>query len=200
MNAQAFWQAIASYNQSTIIYQCVFMTLIFVGFIFALFQKTTWFPKIALGLANLFIGVVFFLVFGTEPIQYYFAAPLFIATGFLLIYEAIKRKSDIFTKPNKFQWFLLFLFLIYPFVSLLLGNAFPKMVVYIMPCPVISVSIVIYSCYKRKNKLLLILLAIWGITGIKAFFVNAFEDVILLLCGFYCMKILITDKISEIKP
>ena len=193
MNAEAFWEVIASYNQSTIIWQCVFMVLIFAGFILALFQKAVWFSKLALGFTNIFIGIIFFLVFGTEPIQTYFAAPLFITTGFLFIYEAIKRKNNIFSRPNAVQWFLLLLFLIYPVVSIILGNVFPKMVVYIMPCPIISISIVIYSCYRDKNKLLLVLMAIWGLTGIKAFFVNAFEDVILLLCGFYCIKILITE-------
>ena len=169
------------------------MILIVAGFILALFQKAVWFPKIALGLTNVFLSVVYFIVFGTEPIQHFFAAPLFIATGFLFIYEAIKRKNDIFTKPNAIQWLLLILFVLYPVVSFLLGNTFPKMVVYIMPCPVISASIVIYSCYKTKNKLLLALMAIWGITGVKAFFANALEDIILLICGLYCIKILITE-------
>lgn len=64
------------------------------------------------------------------------------------------------------------------------------MVTYIMPCPVISMSIVIYSCYEHKNKILLMLLAIWGITGIKSYFFNVLEDSILLICGIYCIGLL----------
>ena len=33
---------------------------------------------------------------------------------------------------------------------------------------------------------LLILLTRWGLTGIKSFFFNALEDIILLICGLYC--------------
>ncbi len=38
--------------------------------------------------------------------------------------------------------------------------------------------------------MLLTLMTIWGLTGVKAFIVNAYEDVILLICGIYCLGIL----------
>ena len=56
---------------------------------------------------------------------------------------------------------------------------------YIMPCPVASLSIAVYSGYQKKNKLLLALLTIWGLTGIKSLIFNAYEDIILLVCGLY---------------
>ncbi|MGN1180458.1 MAG: DUF6064 family protein [Suilimivivens sp.] len=59
------------------------------------------------------------------------------------------------------QKLLLLFYLFYPFVSILLGNSFPQMVTYIMPCPVISLSIAVYAGYERKNKILLALLIIW---------------------------------------
>ena len=65
---------------------------------------------------------------------------------------------------------LLALYLLYPFVSAFLGNSFPQMVTYIMPCPVVSLSITVYAGYKNKNKLLLALLTLWGLTGIKSVF------------------------------
>ena len=54
-----------------------------------------------------------------------------------------------------------------------------------MPCPVISLSIVVYAGYKRTNKVLLALLTIWGLTGIKSIIFNAYEDTILLIGGLY---------------
>ena len=36
------------------------------------------------------------------------------------------------------------------------------MVTYIMPCPVVNISIVIYACYQRKSRLLPALLTVWG--------------------------------------
>jgi hypothetical protein len=91
------------------------------------------------------------------------------------------------------------MYILYPVISFLLGNKFPKMTTYVMPCPIMSCSIIIYSGYKNKNKLLLILMAIWGLTGVKAFVANAYEDVILLICGIYCIYVLVKNiKIKNI--
>ena len=193
MNTQAFWDVIGNYNQTTLIWQCMILVLIITSLILAYFQKVIWLPKITLGITNLFIGIVFFLFYGTELIQTYFAAPLYIVTGFLFFYEAIKNKSSQFSKFGKVQWILLCLVFIYPIISFLLGRSFPQLTVYIMPCPIISLSIIVYSCYDNKNKLLLLLMTIWGLTGVKAFFVNALEDTILLICGLYCLWILIKE-------
>ncbi len=101
-------------------------------------------------------------------------------------------------KPSTIQNVLLLLYLSYPIVSTLLGNSFPQMVTYIMPCPVISLSIIVYSGYKRKSKILLVLLTIWGLTGIKSILFDAYEDIILLVCGLYGIT-LITKEIKHSK-
>lgn len=200
MEANVFWDIISQYNQNTWIFQVLLFCLFILSFVLAYTKKLYHYPKLALGILNVYIAIVFFLYYGTEPIQIYFALPLYMVIGILFFYEAFKRKNDLFQKPDTVQILLLFLVLFYPFVSLLLGNSFPAMVTYIMPCPVISLSIVIYSCYKYKNKYLLLLMAIWGLTGIKAFFFNALEDIILLICGIYCLFLFIkelqTTKIS----
>ncbi len=103
----------------------------------------------------------------------------------MFLYECIFNKDDMLKKPNRWQIILLSLYIIYPGVSTLLGNYFPQMVTYIMPCPVISISIAVYSGYNRKNKFLLLLLTIWGLTGIKSVAFNVYEDIILLICGIY---------------
>ena len=94
----------------------------------------------------------FFAWYGTEPIQKYFALPLYLVCGGLFIYESWHSKDDVIMKPNVIQKMLLVLYFFYPIVSMLLGNSFPQMVTYIMPCPVISLSIVVYAGYKMKNK------------------------------------------------
>lgn len=88
---------------------------------------------------------------------------------------------------------MLLLYSIYPIISLLLGNSFPQIVIYIMPCPVISLSIVVYAGYKRKSKVLLALLTIWGLTGIKSIIFNAYEDTILLIGGLYGVVLLVRE-------
>nr|WP_320954715.1 DUF6064 family protein [Hungatella effluvii] len=67
------------------------------------------------------------------------------------------------------------------------------MVTYIMPCPIVSVSIAVYSGYHRKNRFLLLLLTIWGLTGIKSLIFSAYEDIILLVAGIYGVSLIFND-------
>lgn len=197
MDTQAFWNVIGTYNQSTWIIQILLFVFIALSIVIARFGKCIWMPKFALGITNLFIGMVFFLFYGTELIQKFFAFPLYIAIGCLFLWEAIKHKTSDFEHFDKWKWMLFCLIMLYPFISMMFGNNYPEMVVYIMPCPVISLSIVIYSCYIHKNRMLLILMTIWGLTGIKAFIVSAYEDIILLACGIYCFGILVKQFKNE---
>lgn len=100
-----------------------------------------------LGVINLFIGIVFFAWYGTEPVQKIFALPLYLLCGMLFLLESWRNKEDVVEKPNGIQAVLLMLYLLYPAVSLLLGNSFPQMVTHIMPCPVISLRIAVYAGY-----------------------------------------------------
>lgn len=194
MDASSFWNVIAQYNIHTIYIQAVLLTFMIVSIIAAYVRQIYYLPKIALGVCCLFIGFVFFLYYGTEPIQHFFAAPLFIACGLLFIYEAKINKADVMQKPNKITSILLVIVLLYPLISYMLGNVYPSTVLLIMPCPIISLCILIYSCYIRRNRLLMVLLIIWGMTGIKSLFFNAYEDLILLICGFYGIYLIIASK------
>ena len=185
MDATAFWKVIGEYNSQTITVQIILMLFLVLGLILSYTGKIKWSAKLVLGVANLYIGIVFFGVFGTEPIQFFFALPLYLCCGGLLLFECIKNKDDVLEKPKRWQSILLLLFVLYPAISFLLGNTFPQMVTYIMPCPIVSVSIAVYSGYRRKNRLLLLLLTIWGLTGIKSLIFSAYEDIILLVAGIY---------------
>jgi hypothetical protein len=190
MDVSIFWEIIGLYNNQTIFIQFFLFALIVISFILSYSGKCNWLVKLVLGIINVYIGIVFFGYFGTEKIQKYFALPLYIICGILLIYESIKNKNDTIEKLNIIKILLLIMCILYPLISFLLGNRFPKITTYIMPCPIMSYSIIIYSGYRYKNKLLLIIMAIWGLTGIKAFVANAYEDIILLICGLYCIYIL----------
>lgn len=199
MDTSVFWNVIGQYNQNTIIIQGLLLVLIAIAIVISYTQTAAYLAKLLLGMANLFIGVVFFGFYGTQPIQKFFAFPLFLICGILFLYETYKNKNDVLRKPDLFQIILLLLYCLYPVVSLALGNQFPKMVTHIMPCPVVSLSIAVYAGYKRKNKLLLLLLTIWGLTGIKSLIFNVYEDTILLLCGIYGVYLLIKEiRISKV--
>lgn len=193
MDAQAFWNVIGNYNKQTWKIQIILIIFMIFSVLLSYMQKVKWAAKFSLGIANLFIGITFFACYGTEPIQKFFALPLYLFCGMLFLFEGWKYKNDILEKPSTIQAILLFLYLIYPIVSMLLGNSFPRMVTYIMPCPVISLSIAVYAGYKRKNKVLLALLTIWGLTGIKSIIFNAYEDIILLIGGLYGATLLIRE-------
>lgn len=193
MNARAFWNVIGNYNEQTSIIQIGFLIFVISALVLSYTRKVSWTAKFALGIANLFIGIVFFACYGTEPIQKIFALPLYLLCGILFLYESWHNKNDLLKKPTSFQSILLLLYLLYPLISIVLGNNFPQMVTYIMPCPIVSLSIAVYAGYKRKNKLLLILLTVWGLTGIKSIIFSAYEDIILLICGFYGITLLVGE-------
>lgn len=193
MNAQAFWNVIGNYNEQTKIIQIGLLIFVILAIAISYIGKVNWAAKFALGIANLFIGIVFFAWYGTEPIQKFFALPLYLLCGILFLYESWHNKNDLLEKPTPFQSLLIVLYLLYPLISVVLGNSFPQMVTYIMPCPIVSLSITVYAGYKRKNKLLLLLLTIWGLTGIKSVIFSAYEDIILLICGFYGITLLVNE-------
>lgn len=190
MDAQAFWNVIGDYNSQTIIIQFVLLAFLIVALLLSYCGKIKWLAKFALGISNLYIGIVFFGVFGTEPIQTFFALPLYLCCGVLFLFESVKNRDDALAKPNKWQATLLLLYVLYPAISLAFGNSFPQMVTYIMPCPIISLSIAVYSGYAKKSRLLLLLLTVWGLTGVKSIIFQAYEDIILLVCGIYGIYLL----------
>ena len=193
MDAQAFWNVIGQYNQNTIIIQMLLLVLTVIAVTLSYTNIVSCSAKLMLGIANLFIGMVFFGCYGTQPIQKYFAFPLYLICGFLFLYEGLHNKNDILERPDLFQIILLLLYCLYPLISLVLGNQFPQMVTHIMPCPIVSLSIAVYAGYKRKNKLLLLLLTIWDMTGIKSVIFAAYEDIILFICGIYGVYLLIKE-------
>lgn len=194
MNAQVFWEIIGQYNQSTLVIQIVLLVLVVIALGLSYSNKIPWITKVMLGIANLYIGIVFFGYYGTMPIQKFFALPLYLLCGFLFLYESWRNRNDTLERPGLFQMILLLLYGVYPVISLLLGNHFPQMVTHIMPCPIISLSIAVYAGYKKKNKLLLLLMTIWGLTGVKALVFAAYEDIILLICGIYGVVLLIKER------
>ena len=197
MDAQAFWNVIGMYNNQTWKIQIILLIFMIAAIALSYIQKVNWAAKFAFGITSLYIGTVFFGWYGTEPIQKFFALPLYLFCGILFLYEGWKYKDDLVEKPDIIQTILLLLYLIYPAVSMLLGNSFPQMVTYVMPCPVVSLSIAVYAGYKRKNKILLALLTIWGLTGIKSIIFHAYEDIILLLTGLYGVLLLIREIKTE---
>jgi len=108
----------------------------------------------------------------------------------LFAHDAWKNRTEQLRKPTTIQWLFIAMYLLYPFVSIACGHSYPQIVTYIMPCPVVAISIALYAGYLKRNKWLLGLLVIWGLTGVKAISFNAYEDLILLAAGIYGIVLL----------
>ena len=134
MDASVFWSVIGAYNRQTVMLQVFLLALLSAALSVAYRHRWGRPAWLALGVAHLFIGIVFFGIYGTEPIQKYFAMPLFVLCGFLFLYEGIWHKSGVLDRPTRAQWVLLALYVLYPLISALLGNRFPTLVTHIMPC------------------------------------------------------------------
>ena len=96
MDAQTFWNVIGIYNQQTVAVQIVLFLFAVIAAVLSYSHKVKWAAKFALGIIHLFIGIVFFAWHGVEPIQKYFALPLYLLCGFLFLYESWHNRNDSF--------------------------------------------------------------------------------------------------------
>lgn len=199
MDATAFWQVIGNYNHATLAIQIGLLIMLVASIVISVFTDKRNICMVVLGIINIYIAIAFFMFFGTQPIQHFFAFPLFLGIGLLFLYEGIIKRANDLRKPGIAAMGLMGLYILYPVVSLLFGAQFPQMVTHIMPCPVATVSIAVYSCYKRKNKILLLFLTIWGLTGVKSVIFTVYEDIILLLAGIYGVILLIEEMKKQAK-
>ena len=101
MNADSFWKVIGNYNQSTLFVQVILGICLILAYVVARKDKLRWLPKVVYGSICIFLAIVFFLIFGTEPIQLYFAFPLFLLLGLVFIFEAVRNKREEFQKFTK---------------------------------------------------------------------------------------------------
>jgi len=193
-----FWNVIATYNLKTIEMQVLFSVLLISTLLFSFFKNNR---KISNSLNSLFtaifffIGISFFLITDRSVTAMFFG-PLFIVIGFLFLFELYRSKA-IFQSPTPVQYLLYALALCYPIVSYGLNHHYPKQVLYILPCPIVSLALITYSRLYKRNDLLNILLIIWGLTGVKAFIFDVKEDLILLVVGIYGLIDYINYKRSE---
>ena len=93
MDVQAFWTVIGHYNEQTWMIQIVLLMLLISAVALSYMQKVRWSAKFLLGITNLFIGIGFFARYGTEPIQAYFALPLYLFVGTLFLLESRRSKG-----------------------------------------------------------------------------------------------------------
>ena len=112
MSAQLFWNVIANYNKHTIIIQIILMIFLALSLVLSYNGKIKWIAKFALGIANIYISIIFFGIYGIEPVQKLFALPLYLICGVIFLYECIRNTDDRLQRLSRWQIILLLLYAI----------------------------------------------------------------------------------------
>ena len=103
MNAQAFWSVIGNYNEQTKIIQIGLLIFVILAVSLSYIQKVNWAAKFALGITNLFIGIVFFAWYGTEPIQNFLPCPYIYFVEFCFYMKAGITRMIYLKNPLLFK-------------------------------------------------------------------------------------------------
>lgn len=189
-----FWNTIASYNLNTWVIQS-FILIICIGLTILLYIKPTEFLKkfikFYIGGIFLWIGIVFFYMYGSVEAKKYITGTLFVVIGILWIIDIFCEKVTFVFERKRMLVSCIFygLWLLYPIVSIVFGKVYPSISTSIMPCPMTVFSIALLcSCPKKTNPFLVALLILWALTGLpKIFIFNVPEDFILFASGVYAV-------------
>jgi hypothetical protein len=162
--------------------------------------KTDMWLKAFLSYAFAWNGIVFFLIYASNPISTFAGAPLFIAVSLLFA-------VDIFAKKTQFQlptvtWkrgltvFWLVLVFLYPVIGWLLRHVYPQALLPLFPCPLTVFAIaLVAAAAPNVDKKVFILLLPWALMGLPKCFgaLDCYEDCILFASGVYGLVELIRN-------
>ena len=130
MDAQIFWKVIRAYNMDTGACKSSSCSFSWLCSRCPYTQKAPWAAKFALGIANLWIGLAFSPVMDQNLSRSILRFRSICSSAFCSCMRAGTTERIRSKSPTAAQALLLLLWLLYPLVSLLLGNAFPQMVTY----------------------------------------------------------------------
>jgi hypothetical protein len=199
--AEQFWRVISAYNEATIFAQAALCLLILASVALAAKRNLHVLPRISLSSSCMFVGIVFFFVYDRSATALWFAGPLFVLIGLLFALDAFKNARAEFMPFTAGAYAMCALVLAYPLASRLLGHTYPGQVLYILPCPLVSLGIVIYARYRERLLVLELLMILWAVTGLpKAFIFDVHEDLILFAAGLYGMYIAFTGRKRKSDP
>lgn len=198
---EEFWNVIGIYNTTLLWLQLVLIGLLIVGTAACYIKKSSVFQiilKIILAACFEFIGIVFFIICDKSALGHYLGAPVYISIGVMFLidiwWERIEFAFPLEGRKKGLAIFLFLLYFLYPVVSYLIGHSYPRIVLYLMPCPLVYYTIVLLSTNINKvNSFIYYLLIFWGITGLPKAIFGAYEDLILFLGGVYALILLITN-------
>lgn len=209
---EIFWETIGVYNSSTWISQLI---LIITGIFLTvkLYRKPTENTKKAMKvfmvLLNLWITVIYYLVYCSEREYYYIFACFWGIVSCIWLYDLITGTYNFERsyKYDKIAYVLYAMPFIYPLFSLWRGLHFPTLTSPVMPCTVTVFTIgLLMSFSKRTNLFLILFLFHWALLGIsKIYLYKIPEDILLTICTvpvlfLYCKEYIGSGICVDSKP
>ena len=203
MTTEMFWNYLGAFNSATWMVQMIWLIAAIAITFFLMSRRSivaNILMKVLLSFTFAWNGIAFFLVVMDGPVYDYFFAPLFLIVAALFLIDIFTKQTE-FRMPEKnwikaVTYFWLLLWLIYPFIGLVLGRSFPQVCTPMNPCPstVFAIAMIAAALPKVDKKVYIMLLP-WALMGLpKCLGVfQCFEDCILFASGVYGLVILIVN-------
>ena len=194
-----FLSVFKEYNQSLWPTQVILILIALLLLYFLFREKIYSNGLISAGLALfwLWMGIVYHLIFFSQinPAAKIFGALFIIQAVLFIYYGIIKHNLEFKYKKNIIGFisivFFLYALIFYPLLGFALGNRYPEMPTFGLPCPTTIFTFGLIMLLENRKKQLFIIPILWSIIGFGAAIkLGIFQDIGLLIAGAASLVIL----------
>ena len=194
-----FLSVFKEYNQSVWPTQVILILIALLLLYFLFREKIYSNSLISAGLALfwLWMGIVYHLIFFSQinPAAKIFGALFIIQAVLFIYYGIIKHNLEFKYKKNIIGFisivFFLYALIFYPLLGYALGNRYPEMPTFGLPCPTTIFTFGLIMLLENRKKQLFIIPILWSIIGFGAAIkLGIFQDIGLLIAGAASLVIL----------
>lgn len=182
-----FWETIAEYNTGTIWIQAaiaaIAIALVILESVSPSKRKAAVL-KSYMAAVNFWIGIVYYLVFGSGRDYNQLMALLWIIMGGMWLFDA-RKGTEIRPEGDRSRKILSCIIMLlpaaYPVTSILIGREWPMLTTSVMPCSVAVFNVgVMLMFYSKVNIVMAMMLCHWSLAGLsKVYSYGIIEDYIL---------------------
>jgi hypothetical protein len=207
---EAFWSLLRTFRDDTLIIQIcltIGMALITWMVFFKPGKTTDVATKLFLAAAFFWNGVACFLIVCSESmVARFLGGPLFMTIGFLFLVDLFITRQTRFAVPKTGSMravtaFFILLAFLFPVLGIFTGHPFIALPGF--PCPFAGFTLALLAAATpRVDKGIYCLTLIWAFVNIPKCFglYDCYEEVTLVLTGFYSLAILKHRSLAEASP
>lgn len=182
-----FWETIAEYNTGTIWIQAAIASVAILLVVLESVspsRRKAALLKAFMGAVNFWIGIAYYMVFGSGRDYNLLMALLWIILGGMWLFDA-RKGTEIHPEGGKSRRILSCIIMLlpaaYPVTSILIGREWPMITTSVMPCSVAVFNVgVMLMFYSRVNIVMAMMLCHWSLAGLaKVYSYGLLEDYIL---------------------